>query len=394
MLREIADHCTMCHNCCIPCPVDIDFGLVSLAIKKLLTDRRRSKFKLITWVVLFYLRRRGYYFNKIARLVLLKGGFAAQRTAYWVNKPVNRITAFIFPKINYLLQSRFGKAGEKTLREHLALKNPDTFYAFHNPEKEINKSVLYFPGCGSERMFPEISMAALALLYESGVRVVIPPEYLCCGYPLLFNGRTRLAELKSNENRVIFHRMADLITYMGIEDLLVTCGTCFEMLEKYQIENIFSGASISDLNEYIAREGLFSSECDGDALIYHEPCHSPLKKYGSVKAFEKILGTKPVMVPNCCGEGGTMSLSSPQISNQLRGRKRDNIISESGRTGKLTVLTSCPSCVQGLTKIDGAVTVKGVSLAVFLAEKFLGRGWKKKFISSLKKNPGIEKIVF
>jgi FAD/FMN-containing dehydrogenase len=40
MLRDISNHCTMCHNCLAPCPVKIDFGQVTLSIKRLLVERK------------------------------------------------------------------------------------------------------------------------------------------------------------------------------------------------------------------------------------------------------------------------------------------------------------------------------------------------------------------
>ena len=35
---DVADHCTVCHKCVNPCPVDIDFGDVSIAMRNLLRD--------------------------------------------------------------------------------------------------------------------------------------------------------------------------------------------------------------------------------------------------------------------------------------------------------------------------------------------------------------------
>jgi len=393
MLREISDHCTMCHNCYAPCPVDIDFGNVSLAIKQLLVERKRAKFKIVTGFTLFYLRRRGYYINKVFRLFLLKIGFSAQRAGHYLNKPFSVFTRRILPTIDAFLKGKMSKAGEPTLRDRLDLKGTNTFFAFSNPEKEIKKSVVYFPGCGSERMFPEISMATIALLYEAGVRVVIAPEYLCCGYPLLSNGKVKQAEMKSYENRVIFLRMADIIGYMGIEDVIVSCGTCYEMLGKYQIENIFPEASIIDVNDFIAREGLFKSEEKCENLIYHDPCHSPLKNPDFRQTFSTILNAEPVDIPNCCGEGGTLALSTPEIANTIRERKKKNILPYLKKRERKTVLTTCPSCTQGLSKIDGNVSITGQSLVVYLAEKFLGKGWKKRLIKDIRDNNGVEKII-
>ncbi|OQA97932.1 MAG: putative FAD-linked oxidoreductase [Spirochaetes bacterium ADurb.Bin218] len=391
MLRDVSDHCTMCHNCYNPCPVNIDFGNVSLAIRSLLHERKRSEPKLITSFVLFYLKTRGYYYNKLFRYILLKAGYSMERLAYVVNKPLSAFTSQIAPKLNEILKSRLPRAGNPTLRELLGLKGANTFFAFTNPQKDIIKSVVYFPGCGSERMFPEISMAVIALLYNAGVRVVIPPEYLCCGYPLLANGRQKDAENKSYENRVIFHRMADIVNYMGISDVIVSCGTCYEMLSKYTIENIFQDAEITDINEFIATHLLYSKE-ENSTLYYHDPCHSPLKKMGADKTFKTILGTKPLVAPNCCGEGGTLALSTPHISNSLRNRKRKNIKELLTKRENITVLTTCPSCVQGLSRINGRTSVTGKSMVVYLAEKMLGTGWKKQLVNELKKQ-GVERII-
>ncbi|MCL1865241.1 MAG: DUF3683 domain-containing protein [Spirochaetes bacterium] len=392
MLRDVSDHCTMCHNCNNPCPVSIDFASVSLAIRSLLHDRKRAEPKLITSFVLFYLKRKGYYTNKLFRLLLLRFGYSMQRFAYIVNKPINKVSEKVIPKINGMLQARFPKAGSTSLRERLGLKGVNIFFAFQNPDKEIIKSVVYFPGCGSERMFPEISFAAIALLYAAGVRVVIPPEYLCCGYPLLANGKKKEAETKSYENRVLFHRMADIINYMGIEDVIVSCGTCYEMLDKYKIENIFPRSRIIDINEFIAQEDLYK-KIQRETIYYHDPCHSPLKSIGVDRTFNTILGNKPIVTSNCCGEGGTMSLSAPFISNSLRDRKASNISSLLKKQDDITVITTCPSCVQGLSKINSKNSVKGKSMAVYLAEIFLGRGWKKDFISNVTKKNGIERII-
>ena len=35
-LSDVADHCTVCHKCAAPCPVDIDFGDVSMGMRDLL----------------------------------------------------------------------------------------------------------------------------------------------------------------------------------------------------------------------------------------------------------------------------------------------------------------------------------------------------------------------
>jgi Fe-S oxidoreductase len=39
--NDIADHCTICHRCVKPCPVDIDYGDVSVAMRNFLREQGR-----------------------------------------------------------------------------------------------------------------------------------------------------------------------------------------------------------------------------------------------------------------------------------------------------------------------------------------------------------------
>ncbi len=392
-LREIADNCTVCHKCQVPCPVKIDFGNVSLNIREQLVHRKKTGSKLFTTVALFYLSRKKYFANKFFRVGLLNWGYSAQRLAATLYEPISNYISFTMPRAADMLKTPFPKSGAKSLRETFKLKNPDTFYSFENPDKAIYKSVLYFPGCGSERMFPEISMATVAMLYNAGIRTVIPHEFLCCGYPFLANGKTGQADLKSYENRVLFHRIADAAGYMNIDAVIVSCGTCYEMLEKYELQSIFSGASLMDINEYIAREGLYASVNPAmQRPLYHQPCHNPLKHLGEDKTFGKLYGTSPVMVQDCCGEAGTLALSRPDITNKLRQRKSANV-DEFGDGKDIDILTTCPSCVLGLSKLSNGRKVNGKSLIVFNAEHFIDKDWKKQFVHSIKKN-GVERIIF
>ena len=392
-LREISDHCTICHKCQVPCPVNIDFGAVTLNIRYLLMERKKRKFKPVTAFTLYYLRQKGYYINKVFRLLLLRMGYSFQRMGFHLNRPVSAFTSRVLPMINGYLSSRLPRAGEKTLREVVGVRGSNTFISFENRSMPVKSSVIYFPGCGSERMFSDISMAAVALLYHAGVRVVMPPEYLCCGYPLLANGRTEQAELKSYDNRVKFHKMANIISYMDIGHVLVTCGTCFEMLEKYEMDNIFTDAEIMDVSEYIVSNNLYSAGIAVKGkVLYHDPCHTPLKHAGYREVIPSLTGANARLLPFCCGEGGTMALSTPELSNSLRERKAADI-GKLRIEGRAVVLTTCPSCIQGLSRLEWEYPVKVKSLAVHTAEKYLGRDWKKKFLREIKKG-GYESIIF
>lgn len=382
-LKEISDQCTICHKCQIPCPVKIDFGAVTLMMRELLVERKKAKTKFLTSFTLFYLKQKGYYFNKIFRLLLLRLGYSVQRMGYTLQKPFSIIARKVFPLVSRYFSSKLPRAGRKTLREILGVRASNTFIAFENKRMPVKSSVLYFPGCGSERMFSEISISAVALLYNAGIRVVIPPEYLCCGYPLLANGRIEEANLKSYDNRVKFHKMANIVKYMEIEAVVVTCGTCREMLEKYDLEDVFPDSKLLDVSEYLVKVKAYEPKEKSTGVLYHDPCHSPIKTMKPDAVIQAIAGAKITSLPYCCGEGGTLALSTPDLSNSLRKRKELDI-KELRIKDKAVLLTTCPSCVQGLSRLEGRVPVKVKSLVEFLAEIHLGKDWKKRFIKEVK----------
>ena len=393
-LRDISNHCTMCHKCKAPCPVKIDFGNTTLAMRNLLVSRKISPSPLITRFALFYLSLKGYYTNRLFKVVLFKMGYRAQRLAYAVLKPFKKLHIAAQSKIMAMLAAPLPVAGTTSIRERLGLTDTNMFYIFENPDMPVKKSVLYFPGCGSERMFPDISYAVIALLYHAGIRVVLPPEYLCCGYPMLANGKQDIADLKSYENRVVLHRISETVQYMDIKDVIVSCGTCFEMLEKYDMENIFSGARVCDIHEFLVDEKAYEAAgAPSGTLFYHEPCHTPLRTHGAKKVFAALFKSDPVLIPNCCGDGGTMALSTPAISNALRERKIKNIIDCSAESAG-SILTTCPSCVQGLSKIHGTLPVIGQHLSIYAAGTLLGADWKEKFIRALKAGNSVEKVLY
>jgi hypothetical protein len=59
----------------------------------------------------------------------------------------------------------------------------------------------------------------------------------------------------------------------------------------------------------------------------------------------------------------------------------------------VTVLTTCPSCVQGLCKIQDTIKVTGKSLVVYIAEQCLGKEWKEQFLKEIK-TQGFDRYIY
>jgi Fe-S oxidoreductase len=324
---------------------------------------------------------------------VLRPGFALQRLGHWLYRRSGGATSRVAPQFGALLDGRMSARGGKSVRERLGLRGRDCFYSLTNQSLPVKTNVVYFPGCGSERLYPEISLAALALLHQSGVRTFLPPTFTCCGYPFLANAENERASLKSFENRVVFHRMADSLGSSEIDAVLVSCGTCREMLEQYDLGKVFRNAPLLDINEFLVQRDLVRADRPARGrLLYHEPCHTPLKSLGFDATIRALLGTAPVLVPECCGEAGTLSLSRPDISCILRKRKAGSLGGVS-TDGEHEILTTCPSCVAGLSKQWNGRQVTGKSLIVRVAEEELGSGWEREAMRMLKTG-AVGKIPF
>ncbi|WP_275920422.1 (Fe-S)-binding protein, partial [Burkholderia semiarida] len=191
-------------------------------------------------------------------------------------------------------------------------------------------AVFYFPGCGSERLFSQVGLATQAMLWEAGVQTVLPPGYLCCGYPQRGSGQYDKAEKIVTDNRVLFHRVANTLNYLDIKTVVVSCGTCYDQLAGYEFDKIFPGCRIIDIHEFLLEKGMKLDGVTGTRYMYHDPCHTPIKTMDPVKLVNELMGSekdgyKIEKNDRCCGESGTLAVTRPDISTQVRFRKEEEI---------------------------------------------------------------------
>jgi ferredoxin len=81
-LSDVADHCTVCHKCETPCPVDIDFGDVSMAMRDLLRRMGKKRFNPGTAASMLFLNATSPETIKLTRKVMIEWGYKAQRLGH------------------------------------------------------------------------------------------------------------------------------------------------------------------------------------------------------------------------------------------------------------------------------------------------------------------------
>ena len=410
---DVADHCTVCHKCASPCPVDIDFGDVSIAMRNLLRRQGKRRFNPGTAASMLFLNATDPRKIKLVRTVMIEWGFALQRLAYGLAKRAGlagRQTkrppattgrpALVAQVVHFINKPMPGNLPKKTARALLDVEDARIVPIIRDPRKvtEDSDAVFYFPGCGSERLFSQVGLATQAMLYEIGAQCVLPPGYLCCGYPQTSAGEAEQGERIITQNRVLFHRLATTLNYLDIKTVIVSCGTCMDQLEKYEFEKIFPGCRLLDIHEYLLEKGVRLEGVAGTRYMYHDPCHTPIKTQQPMNVVNALLGGGVTLSERCCGESGTLSVTRPDVSTQVRFRKEEEFrkgltaIGSTGHAGNVKMLTSCPSCLQGLTRFADDTGVQSDYIVVELARNLLGPDWLPGFVQKAN-NGGIERVL-
>ena len=410
---DVADHCTICHKCLNPCPVDIDFGDVSVAMRNFLRKLGKKKFSPITAASMLFLNATDPATIKLVRKVMIAWGYKAQRIGYRLARRLGLLKSqtrqppatvggapLRSQVIHFFNKPMPGNLPKKTSRALLDIEDDSVVPIIRDPNKtgEDAEAVFYFPGCGSERLFGQVGLATQAMLYETGAITVLPPGYLCCGYPQNASGQSDKASRITTDNRVLFHRVANTLNYLDIKTVIVSCGTCMDQLLKYQFDKIFPGCRLLDIHEYLLEKGIKVKDASGVRYMYHDPCHSPMKTYQPLRVVNELMATDVQLSERCCGESGTFGVTLPHIATQVRFRKEEEMrkgaaaLRADGYCGEVKVLTSCPSCQQGLSRYNDDSGTTADYIVVEMARNLLGQDWLADYVRKAN-NGGIERVL-
>ncbi|HEY0846104.1 MAG TPA: DUF3683 domain-containing protein [Noviherbaspirillum sp.] len=413
--EDVADHCTVCHKCFTPCPVDIDFGDVSMNMRNLLRKMDKKSFNPGTAAAMFFLNATDPATINATRAAMTGIGFKAQRMANDLLKKFARKQTKAPPAthgkppvkeqvIHFINKKMPGNLPKKTARALLDIEDDKIVPIIRDPKKTTadTEAVFYFPGCGSERLFSQVGLATQAMLWHVGVQTVLPPGYLCCGYPQRGTGQYDKAEKMMTDNRVLFHRVANTLNYLDIKTVVVSCGTCYDQLQSYEFEKIFPGCRIIDIHEYLLEKGVKLEGVEGVRYMYHDPCHTPMKQQDPMKTVNALIttvdGQKVEKNERCCGESGTFGVSRPDISTQVRFRKEEEMrkgadkMRADGFKGEVKILTSCPSCFQGLSRYNEDSGTTADYIVIEMAKHLLGENWLPDYVARANSG-GIERVL-
>jgi Fe-S oxidoreductase len=110
------------------------------------------------------------------------------------------------------------------------------------------------------------------------------------------------------------------------------------------------------------------------------------------------VGDSAIKTERCCGESGTLAVTRPDISTQVRFRKEEELAKNTqelradGFEGDIKMLTSCPSCMQGLSRFEQDTEAKADYIVVEMARLILGENWLEEYVKKAN-DGGIERVL-
>jgi ferredoxin len=336
--EDVADHCTVCHKCASPCPVKIDFGDVTMNMRNLLRKMGQKSWRPGKAAAMLMLNATRPQTIKLMRTAMVDVGFKAQRLA------VNDLLARFARKQTSAAAGHRG-AGADARADHPLRQQEDARRA----AQEDRARAARHRGQGLRPHHPQPSQHHVrhrggVLLPRLRQRAPVQPggpghagHALACRradraaarLPVLRLPAARLRPVR--QGREDDHRQPGAVPPRGQHAELPghqdRGGELRHLLRPaagLPFEDIFPGCRIIDIHEYLLEKGITLP--NGGAYLYHDPCHSPMKQQEPMKTVKALVGEPQVLKSErCCGESGTLGVTRPDISTQIRFRKEEEL---------------------------------------------------------------------
>lgn len=243
------------------------------------------------------------------------------------------------------------------------------------------ESIIYFVGCTTAYLKPEIAQATAQILRAAGVNfMVLHQDEYCCGATLWRAGQREVAKKLMEHN-------VEAIRRSGAKTLLVSCAHCYGTFKREYPKVVgeldFEVLHVSELIKKLMDEGKIRLSKKVDMRVtYHDPCllgrlgekyipwegkikmfgiHEPPKTwlFGSKGVYDppreilkNIPGIELVEMERtreyawCCGAGGGVLEAFPDLA-FWTARER---IEEAKAVGAEAIVSCCPRCALNFEK--------------------------------------------
>jgi len=228
-------------------------------------------------------------------------------------------------------------------------------------QRPTDRKVLLMATCLCDAFYDDVACATVEILERLGVEVLFPEDQTCCGQPAFNSGDWKASRQVARHAAKVF---------AGDLPVIVPSGSCAAMHfhgHKLQFEECPEPAVDSlanrtwELIDFIVNGlGITAWEGAFDAptrLAFHRSCHTRGTDTG--EAVTTLLSSirHAEVVPfgqqdQCCGFGGTFSVTFPHISGRMGSLKLDHILDQQPDL-LVSADMSCLMHLTGLARVQG-----------------------------------------
>jgi len=227
--------------------------------------------------------------------------------------------------------------------------------------KPTGKKVMLMATCLCDAFYSDVAKATVEVLEHLGCEVTFPEGQTCCGQPAFNSGDFETGR------KVARHTMK---TFSGTQPIIVPSGSCAAMNQhgnSLQFESEEDRAAAADMGRRtwelcdFLTDGLgidsWSGTIQSTRVALHHSCHT--RGSGTRDAAMALLsGIEGLEIvefgedDQCCGFGGTFSVTFPHLSGEIGSLKLDHVL-ESRPDKLVSVDMSCLMHLSGLGKRQG-----------------------------------------
>lgn len=234
--------------------------------------------------------------------------------------------------------------------------------------------VTLFIQCVTDRVAPEIAIAAARLIEATGAQLEVPRRQHCCGLPALDSGERDLAIAMAKQT---------IETLEHAETVVTPAASCAIAI-RHDYPTLLAddpgwharAARLADrtydLVTFLTVHGYEPVAASAQGVTVHHFCQST-NVAGLGDAMDNLVcevagaSTRPLRDANvCCGFGGSTSVVAPEVSSAILDKK----IAAVRESGAKILVTDNPGCV---LHMRGGIAAQGADIETLHVAEFLAR---------------------
>src|SRR6478735_218117 len=340
--------CLSCNACETVCPVGIPLPRQILDVRKMVTEKKGLP--IAKRVVLDVYARRGSFalatrISALADRPLTTGKFVRGENVPLLKKQTSWRSLPAVPK---------SPLRDRVKRYHVEVDTPTALI----PNKAAGMTVALFPGCMTDRIFPEQGEAIITTLRALGVNVVFPHGLHCCGLPANNSGDDDNAKVMAKQTIKALERVKTRLIVSGSASCVATIAQDYIHLFRNDPEWLPRAEALAprivDFTTFINNIAEMPTGSlvgrPGETVTYHDSCQGSNAlglKSEPRRILQDVMGMEIKELPEntlCCGFGGSFSFEYPEIAERLMNRKLNN----AETTGAHTIVTDNQGCIMHL----------------------------------------------